>query len=440
MLKYDSLLTYNNRCIKVFYENKWILFNPQHTNSIVANDDTINILNMLETPKYFGELALDSTKHFSHLNREGLAKSVNILINAGIISINETAYVSDSLKFEWNTNVPEIVAVHATNKCNLNCTYCYNKEFRHNNYEERSKEEWDSLLHSFLEMGITRFDITGGEPLLRDDLLPIFTDLKKKGAEVELLTNGTLIDNYEVAEAIGNSFSRVTVSLDSCEEVENDCYRGFGTYNKVVEGLKYLTEHGIKWQAKGVLHDKNASSFIKTKDFINDLSGETYALSVMVGHSRSQEAIFSQYYKPVIEKRVEDGDISLYPNPNFDFDKKYGTPCAAARYEVSIDPRGYVYPCRALMMDDLKCGNVFIEDFASIWKNSNVLNEFRNIEYTDIERCGQCAFLRICLGGCRAIAYMQTRSILGGLDPFSCALRKRRINNVIIRHVNRVQG
>lgn len=57
-----------------------------------------------------------------------------------------------------------------------------------------------------------------------------------------------------------------------------------------------------------------------------------------------------------------------------------------------------------------------------------------NVDYMNIENCGQCSFLRMCFGGCRGIAYMESGSLMSGLNTFACALKKRHINTVINRH------
>ena len=264
----------------------------------------------------------------------------------------------------------------------------------------------------------------------------MYRDFIKEGVQIELITNGTLVSDEKVAEQIKHSFSRVTVSLDSYSADEHDAHRGAESHAATVRGLKLLTSAGVFWQAKGVLSKENSKSLVKTKEFVNDLGGKDYALSIMVGNMRDEDSIRQQFFNSVIEEKLHNNEINFYPDRNFDLNRKYGIPCSAGRQECAVDPFGNVYPCRVMMYPELKCGNLHDEDLASIWKNSPVLHSLRNLDYKKIEKCGECEYLRICLGGCRAIAYAQSRNITGPIDSFGCAMRKRRVSQIISSHVS----
>jgi len=91
-------------------------------------------------------------------------------------------------------------------------------------------------------------------------------------------------------------------------------------------------------------------------------------------------------------------------------DGLYG--CSAGRSTISIDVNGNIYPCSFLNYEELKCGNIKENSLLDIWKNSDVLNDFRNINELD-GKCNDCEYKNNCQGGCRASAYAQTRSIKG---------------------------
>ncbi|MCK5132925.1 MAG: SPASM domain-containing protein [Candidatus Sabulitectum sp.] len=78
--------------------------------------------------------------------------------------------------------------------------------------------------------------------------------------------------------------------------------------------------------------------------------------------------------------------------------------CAAAVNECSIDHAGNLYPCRLMTLPDMCCGNLLNQEFKTLWEESSVLWQVRNLDYSAIEKCRDCAFFRLCLGGYRAMA------------------------------------
>ncbi len=441
MISPDSMLMKSEDSILIQRKDSWLIFNSESQAAIKIDERIIAMLESLNTPTYYGELELEYCAKYDDTTPEEFNISVKLLVDAGFILVNFMKKEDRTLIFADTPKLPSIAAVHVTYRCNLKCDYCYNEEQRTiHGKDERSKSDWKMKLLELQNMGIQRFDITGGEPLVRMELLPVYEELKANGAQIELITNGTLISDQEIANTIAKSVSRVTVSLDSFDPFEHDYYRGKGTHTEVERAMEFLTKAGVIWQAKGVLTDKNTSSLDRTKEYVKSLGGGDYAISIMVGEKRDDHSIYQQFYSSVIEKRIEKGEIELYPDQSFDLNMKYGKPCAAARYECAIDPDGGIYPCRVFIMPEFCCGNIFEEDINDIWKNAEVLQKFRNIDYRKLDKCGDCAFLRICLGGCRAIAYMESKSIYGPLDSFGCAVRKRRTANIITQHADAEQS
>ncbi len=182
------------------------------------------------------------------------------------------------------------------------------------------------------------------------------------------------------------------------------------------------------------MHKHNALSGLNTISFVEKLEGHDFALSIMVGAGLELDEIYEQYFKSGVKESVNRGDLTSTDNSSFDFNRKYGVPCSAARTECALDPDGNLYPCRVFMSNEMDCGNIFKTDIADIWENSEILRKIRNTDYKKIEECGECSFLRICLGGCRGIAYIESGSLYSCANSFSCALRKKKMTNIISKH------
>ena len=118
-------------------------------------------------------------------------------------------------QFHRNINY---IRISLTDRCNLSCKYCrpyFQGNLSHD--EILSYEELLRFCHVAVQLGISKFKITGGEPLLRKDCLSFIGNLKKLGGveQVTLTTNGTMLGKYvQELKAIG--IDGVNISIDSC--------------------------------------------------------------------------------------------------------------------------------------------------------------------------------------------------------------------------------
>jgi GTP 3',8-cyclase len=113
--------------------------------------------------------------------------------------------------------------ISVTDRCNFRCTYCMPREVFDANYRFLpheailSFEEIERLARVFVELGVKKIRLTGGEPLLRKDLPRLIGMLAPLGAELTLTTNGsTLVKHAQALKDAG--LDRLTVSLDSLDE------------------------------------------------------------------------------------------------------------------------------------------------------------------------------------------------------------------------------
>ncbi|WP_457615306.1 GTP 3',8-cyclase MoaA [Methanopyrus sp.] len=135
------------------------------------------------------------------------------------------------------------VRVSVTMRCNMACVYCH-REGERPGKSELSTAEWCRLLRACAEIGVRKVKITGGEPLLRDDLVEIIEGARNFD-EVSLVTNGVLLAKYagDLAEA---GLDRVNVSLDTIDpELYRELTRSrFSPYD-VIEGIGAAVSEGL---------------------------------------------------------------------------------------------------------------------------------------------------------------------------------------------------
>ncbi|MBI5229632.1 GTP 3',8-cyclase MoaA [Candidatus Micrarchaeota archaeon] len=137
------------------------------------------------------------------------------------------------------------VRISVTSRCNLRCIYCH-KEGIEESCTEMTPEEISRIIKVCAKFGVTRVKITGGEPLLREDICEIVELSHVDGVnDVSMTTNGTLLEEY--AEDIKSAgLNRINVSLDTLKpEVFSHITRG-GKLEEVLNGVETAIEAGLK--------------------------------------------------------------------------------------------------------------------------------------------------------------------------------------------------
>jgi cyclic pyranopterin phosphate synthase len=112
-----------------------------------------------------------------------------------------------------------------------------------------SLEELDRLCNTFIDLGVKKLRITGGEPLVRKNIMQLFSNLGKKLGhrleELTLTTNGSQLDRY-AKDLFDNGVRRINVSLDSLEKNKFRKITRIGDLDKVINGIMAAKKAGLK--------------------------------------------------------------------------------------------------------------------------------------------------------------------------------------------------
>jgi GTP 3',8-cyclase len=144
--------------------------------------------------------------------------------------------------------------ISVMDRCNFRCPYCMPRETYHEKYrflgshERLSFDEIVRLARLFVQLGVRKLRLTGGEPLLRANLNDLIGDLTTiPGVEdVALTTNGALLGKY-ASELKAAGLKRITVSLDSLDPaVFARMSGGFGSPAEVLEGIEHARRAGLE--------------------------------------------------------------------------------------------------------------------------------------------------------------------------------------------------
>ena len=141
--------------------------------------------------------------------------------------------------------------VSVTDRCDLRCVYCMKEKMQFLPRKDiLTLEEIERICDNFIDLGIEKIRLTGGEPLVRKDIIKLIEKLNNKKnktnlKEITLTTNGTLLKKY-AKQLKNNGVERVNVSLDTINPEKYNKITRFGNIEKVFDGINESLDEGIK--------------------------------------------------------------------------------------------------------------------------------------------------------------------------------------------------
>lgn len=254
---------------------------------------------------------------------------------------------------------PISAALAITNRCNLRCNYCNTPFLPYDN--EMSLAQVQQVLEKLKNLGVSRIGITGGEPLVRNDLSEIISYSKSGGFYVTLNTNLTLFKKHQHdLEGVDLFFT----SLDGNQEM-HELHRGRGSYKGLIEGISELKKLKKKLVAICVLTNENLAAI----DFILDLAEEygfkihfqarCFDTAIVRGEPSkidraAHEKLRTAWQKLLVAKKMGRPIASskLYFEQIINWHNYFETSlydenrrCAAGYGFLYVDPTGLAWPC-----------------------------------------------------------------------------------------------
>ena len=147
---------------------------------------------------------------------------------------------------QFSEDKKPVVVWNVTRACNLKCVHCYAQAVDRTYEKELNHEQGLNLIDDMANFGVPVVLFSGGEPLMRPDLVELANYAVSKGMRAVISTNGTLISKDKARELKEVGLSYVGVSLDGMEEV-NDRFRGRkGAFRDAMTGIMNCREVGLK--------------------------------------------------------------------------------------------------------------------------------------------------------------------------------------------------
>jgi radical SAM protein with 4Fe4S-binding SPASM domain len=317
--------------------------------------------------------------------------------------------------------VLRLVSWNMTLRCNLRCPHCYIDAGEDLQEGELSTAEGRDLIDQIVEAGRPILVLSGGEPLLREDVYELARYATDRGLRVVMGSNGTLITDAVAQRLRSSGIRAVAVSIDSPVPEHHDAFRGLpGAWDRAVQGIRACARQGIGIQVNTTVTPSNVQEIEGIFSLAGDLGARSFHLFFLVPTGRGAElgGLSASRYEALIGgvvDRIAAGEYRMEVRPVCapQFTRialsrglgmgRWSRGCLAGLTYCRIYPNGDVTPCPYL---PLRLGNIREDRFRDIWLHSPVLADLRDFSLLR-GKCGRCGFRTVC-GGCRARAYGMT--------------------------------
>ncbi len=345
----------------------------------------------------------------------------------------------DMLRFRLK---PSAVYFNITERCNLNCSYCYiPKHMRHKGKHMSQERVLKALqlLKDYFKTVVPKGTLPkvifhGAEPLLNRKAL--FKGIEKFSNDFTfgLQTNGVLLDAEAVAFLKSNNVS-VGISLDGpTAKIANKTrtkWSGEGTFKHTIKTMKLL--HGYDaWSIICTITTENMKSLPGLVDFFHNNRVPTCLLNVVrctlpsARKVKPQDSIVAQYFIKAVERSYELYKKSGYKLVIGNFANILISilaptarrlmcdisPCGGGRSFFALAPNGDIFPCSEFIgLKKFIGGSIYRNKIATILKSES-FNLVTNRRIENIEPCNRCSIRHFCGSPCPAEAHQMK----GGMD------------------------
>ncbi len=312
--------------------------------------------------------------------------------------------------------VPLVISWNVTRKCNLKCPHCYINANAQESINELTTREAKNLIDQLCKVSRPLLVLSGGEPLLRQDIYELISYGSSKGFKMGLGSNGSLIDDVTVKKIKEAGIETVSISLDSHIPEQHDEFRGVkGSWKKAVSAIKALRKNGVLVQVNTTVTQQNYDQIDDIMSLAERLGVENYHLFFLVptGRGVKIDDISPVKYEEMIKTtfgKATSHKLNVRPSCAPQFMRiaknmslnmsRWIRGCIAGLYYCRIYPNGDITPCPYL---PIKLGNIREKQFKEIWINSEMFKTMRDFNALK-GKCGSCEYRALC-GGCRARAY-----------------------------------
>ena len=347
-------------------------------------------------------------------------------------------------------DIPELrmIAWETTRSCNLSCIHCRAAAEKGPYPGELDTQAAFTFLDNVASFSQPVIILTGGEPLLRDDIYELAAYGTQLGLRMVMATNGTLVNETSIEKMLASGIQRISVSLDGATAESHDSFRQVeGSFAASLKALDYARKAGLDFQVNTTITKLNLTEIPAILEQTVALGAVAHHIFLLVPTGRGKEleeqeipaaeyertlnwfydqrdkvplqlkATCAPHYMRILRQRSKaEGKKVTFKTHGLDAVTRG---CLGGIGFCFVSHIGEVQPCGYL---EALAGNIKKTNFRQIWESSPVFTRLR--DYDALEgKCGICEYKRVC-GGCRARAYEATGDFMAE-EPY-CVYQPRK--------------
>jgi PqqA peptide cyclase len=304
-----------------------------------------------------------------------------------------------------------------TYRCPLHCVFCYNPVNFAQQDAELTTDDWLRVLQQGRELGAVQLGLSGGEPLVRDDLEIIVAEARRLGYYSNLLTSGVGLTAARAAALKAAGLDHVQLSFQDSTPEMNDFLSHTKTFDLKNRVAKTIKDQGWPMVMNVVIHRMNIDHMDRIIAMAAELGANYLELAntqyyswafvnrdhLLPTHAQLQAAEqVTQRWRDKLGDKMR----ILFVAPDYHEGRAKKCVNGWGNMFITVAPDGTALPCHtAKMLPGLAFPNVNAHSLRDIWFDSEGFNRYRGTAWMK-EPCSSCEHREQDLGGCRCQAFM----------------------------------
>ena len=315
---------------------------------------------------------------------------------------------------------PLALLAELTYRCPLQCPYCSNPLELGRYRQELDTDTWRRVFREAAELGVIQLHLSGGEPLVRRDIIDLVREARRLGLYSNMSTGATVVDEAMLDRLREAGLDHLQVSLLDSDPESNDYLAGARSFDRKRDAVLGAKQRGFPVTLNVVLHRQNLDRI----DEILALALEWKVDRIELAHTqytgwafRNRAALMPtraqvERANAAVERVRETVDASrldiLHVVPDYFEDRPKACLQGWGSVFMAVAPDGCVLPCQtAREIQGLEFPNVRDGSLHDIWFDAPVFQRFRGTDWMP-EPCRSCDRREIDFGGCRCQAFLMT--------------------------------
>ncbi len=342
---------------------------------------------------------------------------------------------------------PQVLTLMLTNRCNLRCRHCWPDSLPDRRIRPVHQAAIFKIVREFMDAGIEKLVLTGGEPLMHPDWFEImaFACGQRELEQVHLQTNATLFTKAPVEKLLGLDSQKlfIQIGLEGATPEIHDHVRGSGSFDSTLEGIHSLIKAGFKDRIQISLTEtrQNFSEIPAVLNLLDSLGISSFnsRTLMMQGRAKTSSAI-------ALPEPAQYKDLVRMYRTDSEFGKLYGksdsykiaalewspietaSPDSGCRFMENplISAEGTLYPCALFQIEAYGIGNLYQRPLTTtlneILPKWSKLQRISRLRADRLKECAGCPGRPHCRGGCMGRAYSAHGKLMSTEDR--CRLRQ----------------